>query len=356
MTARVPAAALRSLCVEIFEAAGCSVDEADAIATSLVRTNLLGHDSHGVGLVPAYLRNLKQGLARAAQTARIVTDAGALVALDGNKGFGQTIGAQAMRIATERAAQHGVAIVGLSNTHHLGRIGQWAEQCADAGFASVHFVNALSTPLVAPWGGIAARLSTNPFCVAVPHAPHAVVLDYATSAIAYGKVRVAMEEGRRVRAGALLDAKGDPTDDPAVMIPERLGALLPFGEHKGYALAVMCELLGGALSGGRVQDHDPKPSPMANNMLSIVFAADTLCTADALAAQVDSLAAWLASSPPAHGSSGVVLPGAPERATAREREANGIPLPASVRSALAACAAELGVDGAQRLANEARSP
>jgi uncharacterized oxidoreductase len=186
-------------------------------------------------------------------------------------------------------------------------------------------------------------MSTNPFCVAVPHAPHPVVLDYATSAMAFGKVRVAHEEGRRLPAGVLLDPAGNPTDDPAVMIPQRLGALLPFAEHKGYALAVICELLGGALSGGRVQDHDPKPSPMINNMLSIVFDPTRLCPREALAEQIERLAGWLASSPLASGAGGIVLPGAPERATARERESHGIPLPHSVLRALDACAQELGV-------------
>jgi uncharacterized oxidoreductase len=207
----------------------------------------------------------------------------------------------------------------------------------------VHFVNVLCTPLVAPTGGVAARLGTNPFCVGVPHAPHPIVLDYATSAIAYGKVRAAMEEGRRVPAGVMIDAEGRPADDPSMMIPERLGALLPFGRHKGYALAVMCEILGGALSGGRVQDRDPRPNPMINNMLSIVFAPDRLCSREALAGEVERLASWLASSPLAHGGETIVLPGAPERATAREREANGVPLPPSVVSELEACADGLGV-------------
>jgi uncharacterized oxidoreductase len=176
------------------------------------------------------------------------------------------------------------------------------------------------------------------------------VLDYATSALAYGKLRVALEEGRRAPPGVLIDPNGRATDDPSVLVPDRLGALLPFAGHKGYALAVMCELLGGALSGGRVQDQDFKPNPMINNMLSVVFAADRLCTPQTLADEVARLSAWLSSSPPAEGASGVVLPGAPERATAREREAAGIPLPASVRDALAACARELAVGGADEIA------
>ena len=349
--ARIDAATLTRAVERMFVAAGCDAREARQVADGLVEANLYGHDSHGVGLVPRYLENLEQGLALPGRTARVVADHGAIVGLDGDRGFGQAIGEQAMRIAIERARTHGLAMVGLSNTHHLARIGRWGEQCAAAGFASVHFVNVLSQPLVAPWGGLDARLATNPFCVAVPHAPHPLVLDYATSAVAYGKARVALDEGKRMADGLLLDAQGRPTDDPAVMFQDPIGALLPLGGHKGFALAVMCELLGGALSGGKVQDHAPKPNPMINNMLSLVFAPDKLCGRDEFARQVERLAAWLRASPPAPSSAGIHLPGEPERIAARERERLGIPLPRRTRDALQACAVHLHVPDADFVAS-----
>jgi uncharacterized oxidoreductase len=336
--ARIGAAVLARAVERVFVAAGCDAAEARQVADGLVEANLFGHDSHGVGLVPRYLENLEQGLVRPGRRTRVVADHGAIVGLDGDKGFGQAIGEQAMRIAVERAGTHGLAMVGLANTHHLARIGRWGEQCAAAGFASVHFVNVLSQPLVAPWGGRDARLATNPFCVAVPHAPHPLVLDYATSAVAHGKTRVALDAGRKMADGLLLDAQGRPTNDPAVMFRDPIGALLPFGGHKGFALAVMCELLGGALSGGRVQDHHPKPNPMINNMLSLVFAPDKLCGHDEFARQVERLAAWLRGSPPARGGTGIHLPGETERIAARERERLGIPLPRRTLDALQACA------------------
>jgi uncharacterized oxidoreductase len=336
---RIGAAALTRAVERLFAAAGCAAPEARQIADGLVEANLYGHDSHGVGLVPIYLANLEQGLARAGRSVRVVADHGAIVGLDGDKGFGQAIGEQAMRIAIERAGSGGIALVGLANTHHLARIGRWAEQCAAAGFASVHFVNVLSRPLVTPWGGLDARLATNPFCVAVPHVPHPLVLDYATSAVALGKVRVALDAGRTMADGRLLDSRGRPTNDPAVMFGDPIGALLPFGEHKGYALAVMCELLGGALSGGAVQDHAPDPNPMINNMLSLVFAPDRLCARGEFERQVARLAAWLRASPAAPSGPGILLPGEPERLAAAERERLGIPLPRRTLDALQACAA-----------------
>ena len=340
---KVPAGLIEAAVAATFAAAGCADAEARTIANGLVEANLFGHDSHGVGLMPRYIDNLRQGLAKPGQTARITVDAGGIVGVDGGRGFGQVIGEQAMAIAIARAQATGVCIVGVANTHHLARIGRWAEQCAAADLASVHFVNVLSTPLVAPWGGTDARLATNPFCVGVPHAPHPLVLDYATSMVALGKVRVALDAGLPMADGLLIDAAGDATTDPAVMYTEPLGALLPFGQHKGFALAVMCELLGGALSGGHVQHESPDPNPMLNNMLSIVFAPDKLVGRDAFAEQVRKLAAWVKGSPRQAGATGIWLPGEPERVTARERARDGIPLPARTRDALAACARAQGV-------------
>lgn len=346
----VPVDSLIRSIERLMTSAGCSAREASQVARGLVQANLYGHDSHGVQLAPFYVANLKAGLARARQSLRVVTDQGAIVGLDGQKGLGQSIGEAAMRVAIERATAHGCCMVGLANTHHLGRIGQWAEQCADAGLASVHFVNVLSTPLAAPWGGTDARLGTNPFCVGVPHQPHPIILDYATSKMALGKVRVALDRGERVASGVLIDAAGHPTDDPAVMFQDPIGALLPFGDYKGYALAVMCELLGGALSGGRVQHQHPRPNPMINNMLSLVFVPDKLVDRDTFALQVERLGAWLKASPRREGAS-VLLPGEPERITARERELSGIPLARRTREALHACARDLGIADDDFLSN-----
>lgn len=340
---RIDAATLTEAAAATFAAAGCAPQEARTVAHGLVEANLFGHDSHGIGLLPRYVDNLRQGIARAGQSARIVADHGALVGVDGGKGFGQVIGEQAMALAIERARANGVCVAGVANAHHLARIGRWAEQCAAAGFVSVHFVNVLSKPLVAPWNGTDARLATDPFCVGVPHAPHPLVLDYATSMVALGKVHVALDAGKPLAEGLMIDAAGRPSTDPAVMFAEAAGALLPFGQHKGFALAVMCEILGGALSGGQVQHERPANNPMLNNMLSIVFAPDKLVTRETLARQIGQLAAWLRGSPLAPGADAIHLPGEPERLRAQERSRAGIPLPRPTLEALGACARGLGV-------------
>jgi len=328
----------------LFTTAGCPPYEAAQIACGLIQANLFGHDSHGVLLAPLYISNLRNGLVRADRSIQVVADHGVIVGVDGQQGFGQAIGEQAMRLAIERAQASGCCVLGLSNTHHLGRIGQWAEQCAQAGLVSVHFVNVLSTPLVAPWGGSDARMATNPFCVGVPCEPHPLILDFATSKVALGKIRVARDDGKTMADDVLLDADGRPSNDPEVMFQDPIGAILPFGEHKGFALAVMCELLGGAISGGKVQHEYPRPNPMINNMLSVVFAADKLVSRDAPARQLAALEAWLKASPLRPGGDDIYLPGEPERAAARERQQHGIPLPRRTCEALAACARDLGIN------------
>lgn len=350
----VNARALIDAATDAFVGAGVGADEARTIAEGLTEANLFGHDSHGIGLVPRYLDNMRLGLAVPGQRVEIVADHSALVSLDGHRGFGQVIGAQAMDIAIERARAHGVCIVGLHKAHHIARIGRWAEQCANAGLASVHFVNVLSTPLVAPFRGTDARLATNPFCVGVPHAPHPIVLDYATSMVAQGKVRVAFEADKEMEAGLLLDADGKPTRDPSVMFSDKLGALLPFGQHKGYALAVMCEILGGALSGGKVQDQLFEPSPMINNMLSVVFAPDKLTTREKLASQITSLAVWLRASPRAKSDEPILMPGEPERITAAERERDGIPLAPGTCDALVEAGKRVGSNAFERILRAGR--
>jgi uncharacterized oxidoreductase len=334
--------ALASWTAQIFAGAGCSKDEAQTIVRSLVQSNLYGHDSHGIGLLPMYLESLRNGNAKVGQSVRIVTDHGAMVSLDGQRGFGQVIARQGMALAVERATKHGCAVVGLYNAHHIGRIGEWAEQCASAGLTSVHFVNVLSPPMVAPWGGTEARLVTNPFCVGVPHEPHPYVLDYATSAIAVGKVKVALARGEQVTPGALIDASGNPTTDPNTLFDEVRGALLPFAQHKGYALAVMCELLGGMLSGGSVLSDGERPNTI-NNMLSLVFAGDRLCDPARQREQVDALERWVKSARRRDPAQPILFPGEPERRTETKRRSEGIPIAAATAEALLAEGARVGV-------------
>ncbi len=329
----------------IIAAGGSSASEAELVARNLVEANLRGHDSHGVGMVPRYVDALQEGGLEVNRQVGITLDSGALLTLDGGHGYGQVIGRQAMALAIERALQHGVCVAGVSGSHHLGRIGHWAEQCAREGLVSIHFVNVLARPIVAPFGGRDARLGTNPFCVGIPRpGREPIVLDFATSKIAQGKTRVAYNQGVPVEPDTLLDHHGEPTTDPRYTVVEPYGALLPFGGHKGGGLALICELLGGALSGGAtMRSLGDGGRQVLNGMFSIVVDPRRLGTAENLAREMEGFVAWYTASPPAAGVERVQVPGDPERACKAQRLAEGIPVDAATWREIVAAAAKVGI-------------
>lgn len=313
----------------LFMAAGAGDDDAREVAEHLVTANLKGHDSHGVGMIPAYVNNIRNGLLQPAAHARVVRDQGAVMLVDGGMGFGQVVGREATDAALQRVGDTGVVCVGVRNCHHLGRIGSYGERCGAAGYVSVHFVNVVGhEPQVSPFGGRERRMTTNPFCCVVPRPDdEPLVLDMATSAIALGKVRVAHMKGEAVVHGALVDHEGVPTNDPAVMFREPLGALGPFGAHKGYGLAVMCELLGGALAGEwTAQPGNPRDNTIVNHMLMFVLDPAAFGGAQRFHQEVTDMVAYLHGTTPARGFDRVRVPGEPERESRATRLAEGIPI------------------------------
>ena len=282
--------ALTAAVTAIVRAAGSSEGEAALVAGNLIEANLTGHDSHGVGMIPRYVDAILEGGLAVNEHPEIKLDTGVMLRLDGRKGYGQAIGMEAMALGIERARRHGTCIVALGNSHHLGRIGHWAEQCVGAGLVSLHFVNVVSRPIVAPWGGRDPRFGTNPVCIGIPRAGKPpFVLDFATSRIAQGKTRVAHNQGKPLAPGTIIDDKGDPTTNPRFTVIPPYGAILPFGEHKGYGLAVAAELLGGALAAGAtagpVTDGRRR---VLNSMFSIIVDAARLGTAANLAQEMES--------------------------------------------------------------------
>ena len=316
----------------IVKAAGSSQAEADTVASNLVMANLSGHDSHGVGMIPRYIGAVLEGGLVPNTSVKTVMDIGTLLTLDGQCGYGQVIGEQAMQLGIARAQQHGSCIMTLSRSHHLGRIGHWAELAVAQGLVSMHFVNVLSRPVVAPFNGGDGRFGTNPCCIGVPlKGREPFVLDFATSRVAQGKMRVAHNEGKQVAPGLLIDERGLPTTNPGVVVEPQanglFGALMTFGEHKGYGMAVACELLGGALTGNgtwhRAADFK---KAVYNGMLTILIDPTKLGTQASLEHEALAFVDWLRQGPAAPGVEAVMVAGEPERKARREREKAGITL------------------------------
>jgi len=349
----IPADALEAVVRDIFAAAGCDDAEAGRISHHLLGANLAGHDSHGVARVPRYVEWLAAGYVLAGRHAEVVLDGGGFGVIDGGFGFGQTVAPEAVQWGIDRALERGTAVVALRNAGHIGRVGAYAEQALERGLVSVHFVNVAGSTLVAPFGGAERRFSTAPVAVGVPLDGQPVVLDFATSRVAEGKVLVASNGGKPLPPDALIEPDGTLSGDPRTLYgdydaagnrgPDGLGAIRAFGEHKGSGLALICELLAGALTGGGTAGPIEKRGRISNGMLSIYVSPDHLGTAGELQAIGRRYVDWVRTARPAVPGQPVQLPGEPEAATRARRLRDGVPLPQGTWTAIQRTAQSLGL-------------
>ena len=325
----------------VMRGAGSHPDEAATIARRLVDSNLVGHDSHGVLRVAKYLEWVRDGTLKPNMSPTIVFENDAIAIIDGQRGFGQVIGEFAARTGIAKAAQTGIAMVGLTNCGHLGRVGDWADMAADAGQVSLHFLNTSGALRAAPFGGTDRRLSTNPVSIGVPVAGRdPVVLDVTTSMVAEGKLMVAVNKGEQVPSGWIIDKQGAPTTEPKDFYAG--GALLTVGGHKGSGLSIVTDLLAGAVSTGRSSDPDDKI--LRNNMLSIYIAPDVYDREGGVAREARRFIDFVTASPPAKPGEPVLAPGDVERRNRAARLAAGVPIDDKTYADLVAAAASVGID------------
>src|SRR6185437_6442128 len=279
---------------EVFSHSESSPEEARRIATYLTTANLTGHDSHGVIRVPVYIRWKKMGSVVPNQNAEVVVDTPSLAVVDGKFGYGQTVAPQAVKIGIEK--------------------------CKKAGLVSVHLVNAAGSVLVAPYGGVERRLSTAPYCVGIPrHGQGPIVLDFATSIVAEGKVLVASRGGKKLPKGALIDLDGTLSEDPTLLYGPHTadgprdhgqgkGAIRAFGEHKGSGLALICELLGGALTGTGATGPNRR---FANGMFAFYIDPKVVDPANFFDGEIARYVKYFKDTKPAVGVDSVLIPGEP---------------------------------------------
>jgi uncharacterized oxidoreductase len=317
---------LKQLVARMFASVGCNAEESEQIGHFLVEANLAGHDSHGVIRAPIYIDWVERELLRPNQRLSVEFQLGGLAIVDGNCGFGQAIGAQAMDLGVQLAREHGTSIIGLRNSGHLGRIGDWPTRVAEAGMASFHFVNTSGFGLlVAPFGGIERRLSANPLAAGFPR-PKAppLILDISTSAIAEGKIKVARNQGKSLPENCILDGYGQPSTSPIDFYADPPGVLLPFGGHKGYCLSVFAELFAGALTGNGCTN--PVNNRPVNGMFSIIMDITQWPNPDDIFAEVERFVDYVKSSRRTAGCDEILVPGEMEQRTRRDRLAAGIEL------------------------------
>lgn len=328
---------LRSLSRSILEAVGTPEDLASIVALSLVDSNLAGHDSHGVIRLPSYVAAVRNGQVLSAARATHQLLGGACARIDGGWGWGQPAARLATDTAIDLAVSHGVGLVSISRCNHIGRLGEYVERIGASGKIGLVICNSRSA--VAPFGGYTRLLGTNPIAWSppTPSGTAPVVVDFATSTIAEGKLRVAQAAGGQVSPGALVDSKGHPSQEPSAFYDG--GALTTFGGHKGFGLSVMAEVMGGILSGS-----GPSSLPgFDNGNGTVILAIDVerFVPAATFMDQVEAFSGAIRGASPAPGFDEVVMPGEPERRSRQRRAQEGIPVPAATYQAITDLAAEL---------------
>jgi len=333
-------AKLVSLVSLTMERAGSSAAEAATIARRLVDANCVGHDSHGIIRVGKYLEWVEKGWLRPNQPPTIAFESDVISIIDGNRGFGQVTGEFAAQLGIGKAAKSGLAMIGLRNCGHLGRVGDWAEMAAAEGQVSLHFLNTSGAQRVAPFGGRDRRLSTNPISIGIPvDGGDPVIVDVTTSTVAEGKLMVAANKGEHVPEGWIIDRDGDPTTDPQAFYDG--GALLTVGAHKGSGLSIVTDLLAGAVSTGR--SSDPDDGVLRNNMLSIYIDPAVYAPDGSVMTEARRFVDWVKASPPMRAGEPVLAPGDIERRTRAMRMRDGVPIDDKTLEDLIAAAESVGI-------------
>jgi uncharacterized oxidoreductase len=327
----ISAPVLTEFAAELLVAAGVPRDESEVVTKSLVGANLRGHDSHGVMRIPQYIGFIERGEYRSGVGLRVERETPALVVCDGGWGLGQVQAHRLLDLILPKARSLGLAAGAARDCGHIGRLGEYAERVAREGLLLMATVNnGGAATRVAPPGGLQPRLSTNPFCAAVPTArsEEPIVVDFGTSVVAEGKVRSYYISRRPVPEGWLLDHHGQPTTDPAVLYEPPLGTILPLGgaqSYKGFGLGLILDLWAGGLSGGRCSQAAGQAVP-GNNVLFLVLDPAGFTGGDWLIGQATQLSDSIRTSPRAPGVTTILLPGDPERLAYHERMVHGIPL------------------------------
>ena len=313
---------LTDLAANLLVAIGSAPPAARVVAEHLVESNLTGHDSHGLIRLPQYTAAAADGYVDPSAVPEVVQERPTTAVVDGHFGWGPVVVNKAMEIVLEKCAKHDIAAVTVRRSYHVGRVGVYLEAAVERGFIGQAFCNGHGMARAAPWGGTESRLATNPLAIAIPTGGEPFIADFATTAVAEGKVRLAKAKGDRIPHGWVMGAEGDPTDDPSVLYEG--GTLLPLGGaqgHKGYCLSTAVDILGGLLSGAAAGKMTDK---YGNGLFIIAVNPLAFDTKEAFEERVKAYVEYLRSSARRSGVDEVLLPGTPERQTRAIRLETGL--------------------------------
>ncbi|MDA1055796.1 MAG: Ldh family oxidoreductase [Planctomycetota bacterium] len=327
----------------LFRACGASAEEASTAASALVQSSLMGHDSHGAMRIPEYIGYIDEGSLKPGRTIEVKQTGPTTAEVDCGYGFGAVGGAEAIRTAVEIARRQRTACVITRRCNHVGQLGAYVQMAAEAGMIALATCNSpINGHFVLPFGGREGRLATNPIAYGVPTGGDPIVADFSTSVAPEGKIRFYRNEGKPVPDGWILDANGQPTNDPNDFYGPPRGGILPLGggvAHKGFALSLLVEILGSALAGVSSKDTEV----FGNGVCFIVIDPASFCPLDRFRELIDETVAYMKSSPPVPGVDEVLVPGELEFRTLRRRLEEGIPVDEPTWAAIQLHADRLGV-------------
>lgn len=343
----IPAEDLQHIGAALFDAVGSPHDESAWVAETLVRASLMGHDSHGVVRFTEYVNLARKGLIHPGAEITVEQKMGAMAVLNAHLAWGQSGARRAMELAMEKAAQHAVGVVVVRDCPHVGRLGEYVEMAARRDMIGYAVVNSHGGGgVVAPWGGIDGRFTPNPIAFAAPSGEEwPVLMDITTSAVPEGKVRMARHRGQPLPPDCILDADGNPSTDPNALYGPPMGVLLPLGGamgHKGYALAVMTEVLAGVLSEAGASGEET--ATRGNGLFVQVINIRAFTALEDFIARTQQMIVYVKSSRRRPGVDEILFPGEPEYRMMQQRLKEGIPVEDSVWAEIRAMAQELGVE------------
>jgi LDH2 family malate/lactate/ureidoglycolate dehydrogenase len=337
---------LNDVAVKVLSALGAPQPIATTVSESLVLSNLMGHDSHGIVRLLQYSNMIKDGQILPGEHASVASRRGVTVAVDGGWGFGQPAAQLATRTVIEAATGLGIAIASISSCNHIGRLGEYISMITDAGMMGMAFCN--SGPVVAPFGGEGRVMGTNPFAWGVPRdGQSGMILDFATANVAEGKLKIALAEGSTVVPGSIIDTEGKPSVSPSDFYAG--GALVPFGAHKGSGLSMLIEVTSGILS--RMGTSCATDYHGGNGTLILALDIAAFVPLKEYLAEVEGFCADAKRIGGGVTQREVLVPGEIEARTSDERSAHGIRVGVEIRRQITTLAEELGVnidDFAQR--------
>jgi len=334
---RFGAGELATLTAAVLQGMGTPPPTAELVADSLVLSNLVGHDSHGVVRLVQYWDWVKKGQIRPDRVPQVESKRGAVATVDGGWGFGQPAAQMATALVKELASLHGVGFVAIKSCNHIGRLGEYVGTLARSGQMGMAYCN--SGPAVAPFGGAGRVMGTNPFAWSCPLRDEPVVADFATSKVAEGKLKIALAEGHKAPPGSIVDANGVLSDDPVAFYAG--GALTTFGEHKGSGMSMLIELTAGLMSAMGTSCDAAYQGGNGTVILAVDIAAFVGLERYLDQAEVFSREAKRIGAGP--DGADVLFPGEVESRTLDERRNKGVLVPADIRREVTGVADEVGV-------------